>query len=116
MADDATDSPADPAPRPPDAPGSARRDRPAVERPQFLLKFPDHPELQRLVRAFEVGNYAEVRRAAPALLESEDAAVRRAARELLTRIDPDPLMKYLLGLAISLFLLIVWYTYGSRGH
>jgi hypothetical protein len=105
---DATESPPDPAPRPPD--------EGPVERPQFLIKFPDHPELTRLARAFEAGNYAEVRRAAPALLDSDNPAVRRAARELLKRIDPDPLMKYLLLLAISLFVLVVWYTYGTHAH
>lgn len=116
MADE-TDSPAEPAPRPPDEPEvQESATRSAAARPRFLLKFPDQPELKRLSRAFELGNYAEVRKGAPALLDNEDQAVRKAARELLTRIEPDPLMKYLLALAISLFVLIVWYTYGSRGH
>jgi hypothetical protein len=108
---DATESPAEPAPRPPEPPQQS-----GPERPRFLLKFPDHPELNRLVRAFELGNYAEVRRAAPALLDDENQAIRRGARELLKRIDPDPLMKYLLMLAVSLFVLVVWYTYGNRAH
>jgi hypothetical protein len=85
------------------------------ERPRFLLEFPDHPALQELVRAFEAGNYRAVRRGAPKLLEStEDPIVRAAARELARRIDPDPLMKYLLFVALGLFAFVVWYTYGSQ--
>src|SRR3954471_965303 len=77
------------------------------ERPRFLLEFPADPELQRLVRAFEAGNYQAVREGAPKLAEqSEDAIVRAAARELRRRIDPDPLMKYLLWVAIALFVFV----------
>jgi len=87
------------------------------ERPGFLLAFPDDPELQRLVQAFEAGNYEAVRLGAPRLAEStENAAVRAAARELRRRIDPDPLMKYLLGVAIALFVFVVWYTYQTHSH
>lgn len=80
------------------------------ERPAFLLQFPDDPELQSLVRAFEEGNFAKVRAEAPALaLRSTDDAVRRAARELRQRIDPDPLLVVLLVFALSLFaFLVVW--------
>ena len=105
---ESTETSAEPAQRPPEENG--------VERPRFLLKFPDQPELNRLVRAFELGNYAEVRRAAPLLLKGGNPAVRKAAHELLARIDPDPLMKYLLLLAVALFVLIVLYTYGNHAH
>jgi hypothetical protein len=85
------------------------------ERPRFLLEFPAHPELQRLVRAFEAGNYRAVREGAPQLAEqTEDAIVRAAARELLRRIDPDPLMKYLLWVALALFVFVVWHTYQGQ--
>jgi hypothetical protein len=82
------------------------------ERPHFLLKFPDHPELNQLVRAFEAGQYALVHEHGRELAEhAEDPAVRRAARELCRRIEPDPLVKRLLFGAIALFLFLVWYTY-----
>jgi hypothetical protein len=80
------------------------------ERPAFLLQFPDDPELERLIRAFEEGNFAKVRAEAPELARrSTDEAVRRAARELRQRIDPDPLLVVLLVFALSLFaFLVVW--------
>src|SRR5882724_10634807 len=87
------------------------------ERPRFLLRFPDDPELQRLVRAFEAGNYAAVRDGASRLAESTaDPIVRAAARELRRRIDPDPLLKYLLAVAVALFVFGVWYTYQGQSH
>jgi hypothetical protein len=87
------------------------------ERPRFLLEFPNDPELQRLARAFEAGNYEAVRSGASKLAEAtEDPIVRAAARELRRRIDPDPLMKYLLGVAVALFVFVVWYTYQGQPH
>jgi hypothetical protein len=87
------------------------------ERPGFLLEFPADPELQRLVHAFEAGNYEAVREGAPKLAaKTEDPAVRGAARELRRRIDPDPLMKYLLWVAIALFVFVVWYTYQNHAR
>ena len=41
--------------------------------------------------------------------------VRAAARELLIRIEPDPLMKYLLAGAILLLLFLTFYAY-SHAH
>lgn len=85
------------------------------DRPRFLLAFPDDPELQELVRAFEAGNYELVRQAAPKLAaKTEDPIVRAAARELRRRIDPDPLLKYLLWVALALFVFVVWYTYQGQ--
>ena len=100
-------------------PALATPDRPlnadGRERPRFLLAFPDDPELQRLVGAFEAGNYEAVRIGASKLAEdTPDAIVREAARELRRRIDPDPLMKYLLAVAVVLFAFVVWYTYQSQ--
>jgi len=87
------------------------------ERPGFLLEFPDDPELQRLVQAFEAGNYEAVRSGAPRLAQTtQDAAVRGAARELRRRIDPDPLMKYLLWVAIALFVFVVWFSYQNHSR
>lgn len=85
------------------------------ERPRFLLEFPNDPALQQLVRAFEAGNYQAVREGAAELVQStEDPIVRAAARELGRRIDPDPLLKYLLFVALGLFVFVVWYTYQGQ--
>jgi hypothetical protein len=87
------------------------------ERPRFLSEFPADPELQRLVRAFESGNYDAVREGANKLAEATpDPIVRDAARELRSRIDPDPLMKYLLAVSLLLFVFVVWYTYQGQSH
>ena len=113
---------AEPVVPPPAAPPPAEEeDRPlnsdGRERPRFLLKFPDDPELQRLARAFEAGNYEAVREGAGKLAESTaDPIVSAAAKELRRRIDPDPLMKYLLWVSLALFLFVVWYTYQGQSH
>ncbi len=104
-----------PAPKTPSAEANAVLNAEGRERPRFLLEFPDEPALQQLVRAFEAGNYRAVREGAAALAEStEDPIVRAAARELGRRIDPDPLMKYLLFVALALFVFVVWYTYQGQ--
>lgn len=82
------------------------------ERPRFLLQFPEHPELARLAAAFEAGNYALVREEAEALAErAESPAVRDAALELRRRIEPDPLVKYLLALTAALLLFLAYFAY-----
>jgi hypothetical protein len=82
------------------------------ERPRFLLGFPEDPDLTRLSRAFEAGNYALVREEAEALAErTESPAVRAAALELRRRIDPDPLAKYLLALTAALLLSLAYFAY-----
>jgi hypothetical protein len=87
------------------------------ERPLFLLRFPKHPELEPLIRAFEAGNYALVRRDAPALAErTDDPAVRDAALELRRRIDPDPLYKYLLAASVVLLAFLTAYAYLGHAH
>lgn len=88
------------------------------ERPAFAKRFPRHPELDALVRAFEEGNYARVRVEAPALAERvEDAAVAEAARELRKRIDPDPLASVLLAVTgVLLLFLVVWFYAQQAGH
>jgi hypothetical protein len=82
------------------------------ERPRFLLQFPEHPDLARLVTAFETGNYALVREEAETLAErAESPAVRDAALELRRRIEPDPLVKYLLALTAALLLFLAYFAY-----
>jgi hypothetical protein len=87
-----------------------------MERPKFLLDYPEDPALERLIAAFETGNYALIRRDAEAVAKAaEDPAVSDAARELRRRIDPDPLAKYLLGVAMMLLVyLVIWaYRHGA---
>jgi hypothetical protein len=82
------------------------------ERPRFLLAFPEHPDLARLAAAFEAGNYALVRAEAEPLAErTENPAVRDAALELRRRIEPDPLVKYLLALTAALLLFLTYFAY-----
>jgi len=86
------------------------------ERPRFLLAFPDHPELAKLSRAFEAGDYAYVREHASEVAQrTDDDEVRRAALELAERIKPDPLIKYLLVLSIALLAYLVIHAYSSHG-
>lgn len=92
-----------------------RLDAQGRERPTFLLAFPHDPELDRLIAAFEAGNYRMVREEAPALAErAQDPAVRDAALELVRRIDPDPLMKYLLLVAVLLLGFLTTWAYGHH--
>jgi hypothetical protein len=82
------------------------------ERPRFLLDFPDDPELEALIAAFEAGNFARVRREAPELAQrSADEAVRQAALELRRRTNPDPLLIVLLLLCLGLFGFLVSWVY-----
>ncbi len=86
------------------------------ERPIFVLGFPTDPELDRLVRAFELGNYAYVREHAPKLAErGESEEIRAAARELARRIEPDPLIKILLALSIALLFALAFWAYKTHG-
>ena len=85
------------------------------ERPRLLLAFPDNAELQRLVRAFEAGDFSTIRRDSDELAEkSEDPLVRDAALELRRRIDPDPLVKYILLASVLLLGFLVLYVYTHR--
>ena len=83
-----------------------------MERPTFLLDYPEDPALERLITAFERGNYALIRREAEAVAKAaEDPAVRDAALELRRRIEPDPLAKYLLLIATLLLVYLVAWAY-----
>jgi hypothetical protein len=86
-----------------------------MERPRFLLDFPDDPQLERLIAAFEAGNFARVREDAGRLAETTaDPAVKEAALELRRRIDPDPLAKYLLAISFVLLAVLTIWAY-ARG-
>jgi len=87
-----------------------------MERPKFLLDYPEDPELDRLIAAFESGNYAFVRREADAVANAAtDPSVRDAALELRRRIEPDPLAKYLLAIAVLLLVYLVAWAYRQGG-
>lgn len=100
----------------PAVPGPAQPQR-APLRARFLADLPDDPELRRLGEAFERGNYALVRTEGRRLAESApDEAVRNAAEDLVERLEPDPLMKYLLALSVLLLLVVTAFVYASQGH
>jgi hypothetical protein len=87
------------------------------ERPGFVGDFPSDPELDRLVRAFELGNYAFVREHGAKLAKSAaEESVRSAASALVRRTEPDPLVRILFLMSLGLFLFMVFYAYRSHGH
>lgn len=85
--------------------------------PAFARSFPRDAALERLVEAFERGNYALVRAGAERLVKSTDEDdVRRAARELVRRTRPDPLAVGLLVAAFGLLaFLSLWYWSHAHG-
>lgn len=88
-----------------------------MERPRFLLDFPEDPALERLIVAFEAGNFALVRKDAERVArETENPEVRNAALELRRRIDPDPLAKYLLAISLVLLVVLVVWAYRAGAH
>ena len=84
--------------------------------PPFARAYPADPALDRLVDAFERGDYAAVRAGAPVLAKTADSDdVRRAAADLRRRVDPDPLaVGLLLAAAALLVFLSAWYW--SHAH
>lgn len=97
------------------AQGRSELDVDGRERPRFLLSFPEDPELERLMVAFERGDYATVRTDAPLLAErTESEAVRDAALELRRRLEPDPLLRYLILAAVVLLLVLVLHAYSHK--
>jgi len=100
----------DPGERP--EPTRPALDAQGMQRPAFVLSFPEDPELERLIEAFERGNYALVRREAERLAaKTDDPAVREAALELRRRIEPDPLARYLLLISLLLLVFLVIWAY-----
>ena len=92
-------------------------DAAGMERPEFVLGFPEDPELERLISAFEAGNYAFVRREAPELAKkTNDPAVRDASLELRRRIEPDPLAMYLLLISVLLLVFLIVWAYGIQNR
>lgn len=102
------------------APEAQQKDVPApteaVEPSRFTRAFPKDDVLDRLVAAFERGDYALVRAEAPALARrTNDPEIRRAALELRRRIDPDRLSLALIGFAFALLVVLSVY-YWTHKH
>ena len=82
---------------------------------EFANSFPDDPELARILRAFEQGDYRTVRDEAPKLAErTQDSEVRKAALELRRRINADPIQLYLLALTFALLAFLTAWFYLHR--
>ncbi len=82
---------------------------------EFAKGFPDDPDLGRLLRAFEAGDYRTVRDEAPKLAErTKNPEVRLAALDLRRRIEPDPIQLYLLGLTFALLAFLTAWFYLHR--
>lgn len=103
-----------------DPEASAEPDEPAVppadlEKPLFAQGWPASPELDRLLLAFERGNYAYVRSEAPRVAErASDPAVKAAAVDLRRRIDPAPLAGILVIIAIGLLVVLAAHYLGKH--
>jgi hypothetical protein len=78
----------------------------------FVRSFPDDPELNRLIAAFEAGDFATVRADAAKLAErTQNAEVKKAALDLRRRIEPDPMQLYLLGITLLLLVFLTAWFY-----
>ncbi len=87
-----------------------QRSVPDAGRPAFAAAYPRDAELDRLVAAFERGNFRLVRGSVEALADStEDDSVRTAALDLRRRLNPDPTAVYLLMLGTALVLILYAY-------
>jgi len=87
--------------------------------PSFARNFPRDPVLDRLVAAFEAGDYGRVRAEAPKLAAKTDVpAVRAAAEELRARTEADPIAKLLLGLTLALLVVLsaYWLSHDAPGR
>lgn len=79
--------------------------------PAFLDEFPEDARLQPLVVAYLAGDYATVRAGAHRLADdASEPDVKRAASDLLRRISPDPMLKwmYLATLVLILAVGLYW--------
>jgi len=74
---------------------------------------PAQKELARARAIFEAGDYVLLREVATPLTKSEDPAVQAGARDLLSKVDVDPVAKWV-GLATALVLLAITYWYVIR--
>lgn len=91
--------------------GKKKKAKARDDGPLFAQRYPRDEALDALVVTFERGDYAAVREGAQKLIASgTKPAVRQAAEDLLRRIEPDPLARYLLGVATLLLVFFtIWY-------
>jgi len=83
-----------------------------AEVPPWARGFPNDPELQRLLSAFEQGRYDVVRAGAPKLAAATgNPKVAAAAQELQRRLRADPLAIMLLVGAFALLALLSAWAY-----
>ncbi len=88
-----------------------------TDRSPFTQDFPDDPDLQLLVAAFEQGRYDIVRARAPKLAQTTDnPEVAKAARELRRRLDADPLSVQLLLATLLLLVVLTSWAYFAHPH
>jgi hypothetical protein len=93
-----------------------RRKKRPNKRPVFARSYPSDPEVDRLLQAFEAGNYGLVRTDATALADrTEDEAVRDAALDLRRRIEPTPTSVYLWAIGVGLVVFLFGY-YLMQSH
>ena len=67
--------------------------------------------LPRALRAFDAGNYALARKLAKKLARNRDTSIAAQAQELLVRLSPVPVGKYLLVLTGILLLATTAFAY-----
>lgn len=80
--------------------------------PAFARAYPDDPQLQELVDAFERGAHNVVRdRAEKLAVATSDPEVAKAARDLRSRLEPDPLAVKLLVAAVLLLVFLSAWAY-----
>ena len=85
--------------------------------PPFARQYPSTPELDRLLEAFEHGDYATVRAEAPKLAAAAaDPRVAAAARDLAKRTLPDPLALYLMALTLGLLVFLSAWAFLHKGQ
>lgn len=79
--------------------------------PAFAQRYPRDETLDALLETFERGDYLSVREGAQKLISTTTKpAVRQAAEDLLRRLEPDPLARYLLAIASLLLVFFsIWY-------
>jgi len=117
---DAPEADAD-APAEEEAP--AEKEEPAVEpaaptepdRPAFTEGWPASADLERLLSAFERGNYAFVREEAPKVAaQTKNKQVKAAALDLRRRIDPAPLSGILILVGIGILVVLSGHYLGKH--
>ncbi|MBW2457480.1 MAG: hypothetical protein JRI68_23435 [Deltaproteobacteria bacterium] len=87
-----------------------KRGKRGTKRPAFARAYPKSSELDRLLAAFDAGNYGLVRTDAAALAErTGDEELRAAALDLRRRVHADPTSIYLWAIGVALLLFLFGY-------